>query len=1411
MLNINSWNFLPQLKYHKPIDNIFNVFSSYNFLPLYDKYWHNSDNFTLENQELSRDFQGLNLYKSNNWQTYNVNMQCHVVYLPKLILIRSDRNFINPFYPDNFSIQSINISLNKSWWPELTNPENYMSILLTPPEKYKYNKNINNQINLKPRESQMISTWSENLPKITNNNTLNNVEKNEDSAYFLVEGFRDYAIFRLDDNGYITSWNAGAEDIFGVKAAAIIGRHFSCLYPAADIKVDKPKQELQLVLTAGQCEDEGWRVRTDGTKFWASSTITTLRDDRGNLLGFSVITHDLTERRKIEEELCQVNRFLRTLSDCNQALVRATEESELLQDIARIIVEVGGYSAACVNLKVDNHQEVQPEIVKKENLKDFSPALSSFYVYSCSSVDISLGLSDFIPHPYVNECKPYIVQNIWLEKLPELANLPNFVEWQNSAREKGYAASIALPLIAKHLEKTSSVPTVFGILTIYSAQAYAFDPEQVKILSELTDDLAYGIMALRTRQERAKAEINLRRERDLLGRIMDTNPAGIVLVDPCGKITFANNRAEQVLGLIRAKIKSGDYNIKQWEMSDYNGNPVADEKLPFYQVLNRKIAVYDARYAIHSPDGRQVLISINAAPLFNDEGEIDRIVATVEDITDQVRSAQALQESEELHRITLSNISDAVFITDDRGDFTYICPNCNRNFGYEISQVKTLGNISKLLGNTIFPVLERLKTSEEIKNLEWRIINKSGGVRFLLVSVKRVAIKGGTILYTCRDITDRKITKEALLESEERYRQLVEVSPEAIAVCAEGKIVLINPAGAKLFGANQPEDLMGKSAEFMVENDANYSLNSSNYAFAPFTVLNSEFVEQKLLRLDKSPVDVEMATLAFNYKGNPGILLVARDVTERKRVEKELQKYRHHLEDLVSERTGELTAANIQLQQEISDRLIAEEALRQSEERLRTLINATPDIVCFKDASGKWLEANEAMLQTFELTQAEYRGKTDLELSKLNDFYREEFCNCHQTDEMAWNREDLSCLEEYIPRSDGTIKIFEVIKVPLFTNEGNRKGIVVLGRDITERKRAEAELERLSRRQELILNSAGEGICGLDLHGNITFVNPAAARMLGYEVKDLIGQTMRSILRVDTWDDIILNDCTVCGDFKNVKPPQITDKVFYRQDGSSFPVEYVSTPMQERGEIVGGVVIFKDITERLAVEKMKNEFVSVVSHELRTPLTSMRGALGLMASGMLRDRPDKAQRMLEIAVANTDRLVRLINDILDIERMTAGKVNFEKQLCSVSELMTQAIEAMQAMAEKSGVILSITPVQASLWADPDRILQTLTNLLSNAIKFSHPGSTVSLKADLCAHEICLKVQDQGRGIPSEKLETIFERFQQVDASDSRDYGGTGLGLAICRSIVDQHGGKIWVESILGQGSTFYVTLPLAKS
>ncbi|MDM9583238.1 ATP-binding protein [Nostoc sp. GT001] len=265
-----------------------------------------------------------------------------------------------------------------------------------------------------------------------------------------------------------------------------------------------------------------------------------------------------------------------------------------------------------------------------------------------------------------------------------------------------------------------------------------------------------------------------------------------------------------------------------------------------------------------------------------------------------------------------------------------------------------------------------------------------------------------------------------------------------------------------------------------------------------------------------------------------------------------------------------------------------------------------------------------------------------------------------------------------------------------------------------------------------------------------------------------------------------------------------------RKDGTEFPAE-ASISKIEMAEEIFYTVILRDITERKLIERMKDEFVSVVSHELRTPLTSIHGSLGMLASGLLPTDSEQGKRLLQIATDSSERLVRLINDILDIERIESGKAKMEPEICNIVDLITQAVNVMQPLADKAGVKVSVSAQSGQVLADCDRIVQTLTNLLSNAIKFSSVGSTVWLEAQQQGNEVLLTVKDTGRGIPTEKLESIFERFQQVDSSDSRNHDGTGLGLAICKSIMQQHGGRIWAESTLGKGSTFYIALPLFRT
>ncbi|MBG1241920.1 ATP-binding response regulator [Nostoc sp. NZL] len=333
-------------------------------------------------------------------------------------------------------------------------------------------------------------------------------------------------------------------------------------------------------------------------------------------------------------------------------------------------------------------------------------------------------------------------------------------------------------------------------------------------------------------------------------------------------------------------------------------------------------------------------------------------------------------------------------------------------------------------------------------------------------------------------------------------------------------------------------------------------------------------------------------------------------------------------------------------------------------------------------------------------------------------------------------------------------------------------------------------------------------------------VNPSFLKMSGYCLEEVIGDTLAE-LNLGKDAVAIAQTIQLLSDTGSLYNQEFE---FSTKSGEVKTI-LLSIELIDLGGVQCALLIANDITER---KRLENEFISLVSHELRTPLTSTMGALDLLGAGQLGTLTEQGQKVLSIATTNTERLIRLINDILDLERMKSVKIFMQKVKCNAADLLIMATETMQAMADKLQVKLIVHPLAIDLWADPDRLLQTLTNLISNAIKFSEPGDTVWVSATLAEHKgvgfeenehsstqgtplpsfLLITIRDEGRGIPEDKLQLIFERFQQVDASDSRKKGGTGLGLAICRNIVQQHNGKIWVESTLGEGSTFYVLLPL---
>ena len=367
-------------------------------------------------------------------------------------------------------------------------------------------------------------------------------------------------------------------------------------------------------------------------------------------------------------------------------------------------------------------------------------------------------------------------------------------------------------------------------------------------------------------------------------------------------------------------------------------------------------------------------------------------------------------------------------------------------------------------------------------------------------------------------------------------------------------------------------------------------------------------------------------------------------------------------------------------------------------------------------------------------------------------------------------------------------------------------------------------LQNAERIQRAILNSAAYSMISTDTAGLIVTVNAEAEKWLQYQGSELTGNSVSQLhdaVDLQSRGVQLSHDMgmPVAGDYRALITKAsygVADEfecTYVRRDGTRFPVSLSVTALRTAGnDLAGYLMIATDLSEKRAIERMKDEFVSVVSHELRTPLTSIKGALGLMARGVTGTLPPKAREMAQIALSNSDRLSRLVDDILDLQRIESGRLTMDKRSCNVAAVMKESIESVRLVAQGGDVTIAVSPCEGSLWADQERLVQALVNLLGNAIKFSAHGGRIEFTAtEAPGQSVVFRVEDNGRGIPKDKLETIFERFQQVDTSDAREKGGTGLGLAIARSIIQQHGGRVWAESELGKGSKFYVQLPLLES
>ena len=385
--------------------------------------------------------------------------------------------------------------------------------------------------------------------------------------------------------------------------------------------------------------------------------------------------------------------------------------------------------------------------------------------------------------------------------------------------------------------------------------------------------------------------------------------------------------------------------------------------------------------------------------------------------------------------------------------------------------------------------------------------------------------------------------------------------------------------------------------------------------------------------------------------------------------------------------------------------------------------------------------------------------------------------------------------------------------------------------DITGRRRAEAEVERLRRQNELILNFAGEGILGVDLEGKITFVNPAAARLVGWEVAEMIGKCHHDIVhhtRIDG-SPYPQEECPISAVFRDGKVRRAENEVFWRQDGTNFPVEYTSTPIRnERGELLGAAVVFKDITARKQAEeeirqlneeleqrvrertaqleeanKELESFAYSVSHDLRAPLRAVDGFSRILLEECKDTLDEEAQGYLDRITAGSRRMGQLIDDILKLSRLSRTEmVFFNFDLSTMVRDIAAELQEAEPQRQVEFTIEANLMVSAS-----QRLLRiALVNLLENAWKFSAQSPRARIAFGSTEHdgERCYFVKDNGPGFKMDYADKIFKPFERLYKES--EFPGTGIGLSIVQRIIQRHGGRVWVESAEGQGATFYFTL-----